>query len=89
MYRRDKSHTLSSFIGNDAKIEEEKGEFDQEDFYDSGDVEYRRPVLDPLNQGLINQFWLHPVVSFCANVSVLFALKIHSLFVVFRNEIKK
>lgn len=51
MYRRDKSHTLSSFIGNDAKIEEEKGEFDQEDFYDSGDVEYRRPVLDPLNQG--------------------------------------
>ena len=48
MFRRDKGHTLSSFIGDEAKIEEELEDEEVQDYTD-----YKRPQLDPISQGII------------------------------------
>ncbi|XP_066919591.1 HBS1-like protein [Clytia hemisphaerica] len=48
MFRRDKGHTLSSFIEQDTKIDEKDEENEEEDFAE--EEEYRRPQLDPATQ---------------------------------------
>ena len=59
MYRRDKGHTLSSFIGNEKIIEEEEddGDDDGDDDDDDDDgvnidvADYVKPQLHPNDQG--------------------------------------
>ena len=46
MYRRDKVHTLSSFIGNEKIIEEE-----EDDGVNSDVADYVKPQLHPNDQG--------------------------------------
>lgn len=46
MYRRDKGHTLSSFIGNEKIIEEE-----EDDGVNSDVADYVKPPLHPNDQG--------------------------------------
>ena len=50
MFRRDKGHTLSSFIEQDTKIDEKDEEKEEEDFAE--EEEYKRPQLDPVTQGI-------------------------------------
>jgi len=50
MYRRDRDHTLSSFIGEDQRIEEEEGEDADDSNLHLDDLDcYQRPQLDPIS----------------------------------------
>lgn len=53
MFRRDKRHTLSSFIETDTKIDEEEPDTkdDEEEHYGYDEEDYKRPQLDPATQG--------------------------------------
>lgn len=48
MFCRDKNHTLSTFIGSDAKIDEEA--ISDDDKTDSFESDYKRPQLDPVTE---------------------------------------
>lgn len=50
MFRRDKGHTLSSFIESEKKIDDKVDEEDEDDI-DFEEEEYQRPHLDPITQG--------------------------------------
>jgi len=51
MFRRDKNHTLSSFIGDESKIDEEEEGCNQIDEDGIDEVtDYKRPQLDPISQ---------------------------------------
>ena len=57
MYRRDRDHTLSSFIGEDQRIEEEEGEDADDSNLHLDDLDcYQRPQLDPISAGIQNRF---------------------------------
>lgn len=56
MFHRDKRHTLSSFIESNKKIDEEPDIEDEEEQPVAREEDYRRPVLDPMQQGWILNF---------------------------------
>ena len=55
MFRRDKGHTLSSFMEKETRIEEEPDNLDRDDAYDDDCVhdeeDYKKPELDPVTHG--------------------------------------
>jgi len=52
MFRRDKGHTLSSFIESEKKIDDKVDEEDEDIDFEEEEEEYQRPQLDPVTQGL-------------------------------------